>query len=88
MRRSEQHSPGTSVLTPVMSSTLSVDEVAEALGVTPGHIYNLIRQGKVPALPGLGRRQKIATWRLTAFLATGDWDHPHYRPHAATPPAA
>lgn len=81
MRTNERHSPVGSGLTPVMSSTLSVAQLAQALQVTPGHVSHLIREGEIPALKGLGRRQLVAAWRLTSFLATGDWDHPDYRPH-------
>lgn len=88
MRNSEQDARATASLTTVIPRTLSVEKIAQALDVTSGHIYALIREGNIPALPGLGRRRVVAAWRLDAFLATGDWDHPDFRPHAATPPAA
>lgn len=73
--------------TPVMKLTLSAPEIAEALGVSRGHIDKLMDAGVIPRLP-LGRRNVMAAWRLTSFLATGDWDHPDFRPPAAAPPAA
>lgn len=60
-------------------------EVAEILDVALPTVYGWVRRGVIP-LPGRKRKQAIVipAWRVEAFLATGDWDHPSWRPTPGT----
>jgi len=47
--------------------TMNVPEVAEALGISRAHAYELVRLGKIPSLR-LGHRIVIPRRALEAFL--------------------
>ena len=50
--------------------TLIVDEVAEALRVTPPRVYQLIRDGLLPAVH-VGRQLRVSEDALRAWIAEG-----------------
>lgn len=47
----------------------SVDQAAEALGVSPSTVRSLIHRGDLPTVDGFGRRQLIPRMSLEAFVS-------------------
>jgi len=50
------------------SLTMTVDEAAEALGISRAHAYQMARQGKIPTLR-LGRRYLVSRKGLEELLS-------------------
>lgn len=51
--------------------TLTVDEAAEALGVSRGLAYEAVRQGEIPSIR-VGRRILVPRQALTRMLEAGN----------------
>jgi excisionase family DNA binding protein len=51
--------------------TLSVDEAADVLGVSAGLVYDLVRQGRLPAAR-LGRRIVLSRRKVVALVDPPD----------------
>lgn len=53
------------------SQTLSVEETAQVLGIGRALAYDLARQGKLPGMLRLGRRIRVSSRILDAYLNGG-----------------
>lgn len=61
---------------------LTVEEAADALGVSRAHLYALIKRGQFPVVR-FGRLTRISQQALRDFIATGGTI-----PHQSRPPQA
>lgn len=64
---------------------LRVRDVVERTQLSRSQVYALIDQGLIPRLANCGAVVRIPAWCVDAWAATGDWQHPDWRP---APPAA
>lgn len=48
--------------------TLRPDEVAQLLEVSVRKVYQLIKDGVLPTVPGLARPKRIPTWAIKKML--------------------
>ena len=49
-------------------ATQRPDEAAELLGVSVWKVYQLIREGLLPTVPGLSRPKRIPSWAIKKML--------------------
>jgi len=49
-------------------ATLRPDEVAQLLEVSVRKVYQLIKEGILPTVPGISRPKRIPTWAIKKML--------------------
>ncbi len=64
--------------------TYRMAEVAELTGLGYDAVRKFVRDGVIPSLTVGNTLRVIPAWQVHAFAATGDWNHPDWRP---APPA-
>lgn len=60
--------------------TLSPSDVVKRTGIPRSSVYALVRDGVIPRLDGYRSAYRIPRWAVDAYVATGDWRHPDWRP--------
>lgn len=55
-----------------MPAVLTVEEVADVLRCSRGHVYRLVKGNRLPALPMEGRMTRISRRAVEQFLALSD----------------
>ena len=61
-----------------------IPEVAARTGITADTLYRHAKARRIPTL-AVGKVLCVPAWALASWAATGQWDHPAWRP---VPPSA